>query len=309
MSVSFVIPTFNRGALVAEAAAAALSEAAAVGGEVVVVDDGSTDDTPERLGALPLRYLWTENRGVSAARNLGIAEARHPFIRFLDSDDLPVPGGTKALLEGIGAAQVAVGLCGERIGERLEVSRNYGFENVAEGEVRFADVVAGRVLTVASLVRRESLIGIGGFDEQSRFAEDYDLVIRGWAAGWTGKTIPQLVYEVRHAAGARLTRTAGMEQYRYFAGMMARNAERLEGAAGYDSAARAAFGQMLWRNGRGAARIGYRAEAERLFEIAHRVAGASSRVGSPVFLALAAVFGPYRAETLAMKAKSLARRS
>ena len=274
-----------------------------------MIDDGSTDDTAERLGALPLRYVRTENRGVSAARNLGVAQARHPFIRFLDSDDLPVPGGTAALLDAIGSASAAVGLCGERVEERLEVSPLYGLASTAAGEVRLVDVVAGKVLTVASLIRRDSLIGIGGFDEQSRFAEDYDLVIRGWAAGWSGNAIAQLVYEVRHAAGARLSRTPRQEQYRYFGDMMARNAQRLEAAAGYDKASREAFGRMLWRNGRDAARAGYRVEAERLFALAHCVAGSSSRVGSLLFRALAAMVGPYRAETLTMKAKSLAGRS
>lgn len=55
--------------------------------EVIVVDDGSTDATP----AIARRYPWArliahENRGLSAARNTGIAAATGELIAFTDSD-------------------------------------------------------------------------------------------------------------------------------------------------------------------------------------------------------------------------------
>ena len=61
--------------------------------QVVVVDDGSTDNTADvvsrvsRQSKIKIRYIYQENRGASAARNRGIAEAGHDLLCFLDSDD------------------------------------------------------------------------------------------------------------------------------------------------------------------------------------------------------------------------------
>ncbi|ANT61775.1 glucosyl transferase [Salipiger sp. CCB-MM3] len=62
--------------------------------EIIVVDDGSTDgtaDLAESLGDLRIRVLRQRTRGVSGARNSGIAAARGSYIGFCDADDLWSP--------------------------------------------------------------------------------------------------------------------------------------------------------------------------------------------------------------------------
>jgi len=71
------------------------------------VDDGSTDDTEgvvRRFGGV-VRYIRQQNSGGAAARNRGVAEARHPWVAFLDSDDL----WTEFHLERIAGAIAATG--------------------------------------------------------------------------------------------------------------------------------------------------------------------------------------------------------
>jgi glycosyltransferase involved in cell wall biosynthesis len=72
--------------------------------EIIVSDDGSTDDTRSRVEALGdkrVKYVFQNNTGVSAARNLGAAHASGQYLIFLDSDDLLSPHYLKRFYEEI----------------------------------------------------------------------------------------------------------------------------------------------------------------------------------------------------------------
>jgi glycosyltransferase involved in cell wall biosynthesis len=92
LSVSVVVPTYNRANLLCRALCSVLA-AIAPGDEVIVVDDGSTDNTVEVLEPYRnrIRYLRGPHRGVGAARNSGIAAATKPLVAFQDSDDEWMP--------------------------------------------------------------------------------------------------------------------------------------------------------------------------------------------------------------------------
>ena len=71
--------------------------------EVVLVDDGSTDSTASvgrewEQKDRRIRYIRTENAGVSAARNTGIDMARGEWIGFVDADDCIDPGFVEILI-------------------------------------------------------------------------------------------------------------------------------------------------------------------------------------------------------------------
>ncbi|HLG86393.1 MAG TPA: glycosyltransferase family 2 protein [Alphaproteobacteria bacterium] len=97
--VSVIIPTYNRARYVTRAVESAIAQDGAP--EIIVVDDGSTDDTKTALARFEGRIVYVEQArsGVVAARNLGLALARGPFIAFLDSDDFWFPGKLKLQLE------------------------------------------------------------------------------------------------------------------------------------------------------------------------------------------------------------------
>jgi glycosyltransferase involved in cell wall biosynthesis len=97
--LSVVIPTYNRAYILREAIDSVLCQD--LPSEVIVVDDGSTDDTASVIAGYDgrVRYTYQENRGAAAARNTGMRQVRGEFISLLDSDDVWLPGKTKAELQ------------------------------------------------------------------------------------------------------------------------------------------------------------------------------------------------------------------
>lgn len=109
--LSIVIPVFNSAEFLPEAVATLLDFD---GGniEIIIVDDGSTDHSPcliEGYRARDTRVITArqENRGQSAARNLGMWISSGKYVMFLDSDDMVDP---KLLCSGILDSAVQDGL-------------------------------------------------------------------------------------------------------------------------------------------------------------------------------------------------------
>lgn len=100
VAVSVVIPTYQRASLVGRAIDSVLGQDPAPT-ELIVVDDGSTDETPEVLAGYgdAISVIRQRNAGGAAARNAGVESAIEPWIGFLDSDDLWLPGHLQRLLD------------------------------------------------------------------------------------------------------------------------------------------------------------------------------------------------------------------
>lgn len=90
--VSVIIPTYNYAAYIGQTLDSLLNQTYE-NWECIVVDDGSSDDTRSVVEAYckkdaRIQYHFQENKGVSAARNLGLKKAKGSYIQFLDGDDL-----------------------------------------------------------------------------------------------------------------------------------------------------------------------------------------------------------------------------
>ncbi|MGK7952414.1 MAG: glycosyltransferase family 2 protein [Xenococcaceae cyanobacterium] len=89
LTVSVIIPNYNRAALIGETIDNMLSQSLPPH-EVIVVDDGSTDNSVEVIKSFGNRVTLIQqtNKGAGAARNAGLKIASGEFIQFMDSDDL-----------------------------------------------------------------------------------------------------------------------------------------------------------------------------------------------------------------------------
>jgi glycosyltransferase involved in cell wall biosynthesis len=185
--VSVVIPTFNRWPMIAEAVASVMAQRR-VDFELIIVDDGSIDGTVTQLPALadlissehrPVRTLRMHNRGPAAARNLGVAAASAPLIAFLDSDDLWETDKLERQLGHMRQRPECMASQTDEIWMRCGVRVNPGRRHrKRDGDLFFDSLQTCLVSPSAVMMRTSVFRELGGFDEDMRAAEDYDLWLR-----------------------------------------------------------------------------------------------------------------------------------
>lgn len=153
--------------------------------ELIVVDDGSIDDTAEVVARLttqamvPIRLLHQENRGASAARNLGVRAAQGTLLAFLDSDDRWLPNKL-AVQAAAMAAHPGFPISHTREiwyrgGQRVNQKKKH---DPPHGNIFTASLGMCVIGMSTVMVRRAVFDRYGLFDETLPCCEDYDLWLR-----------------------------------------------------------------------------------------------------------------------------------
>jgi len=211
-AVSVVIPCFNLGAYVDEAVQSVLDQTRS-DAEILIVDDGSDDPVTQHLLASyrrpRTRVVRTANRGVSAARNAGLEEARGRYVSFLDADDLLEPRFLERLIGRLEADDaLAFASCWlTAFGER---------EFVWEPErCDLAWLLAEDTVCTAAPVRREALLAVGGFDERPELDgyEDWKLAIDLVERGHRGEIVRERLFRYRIRPGSKTSERWGPRRY------------------------------------------------------------------------------------------------
>jgi glycosyltransferase involved in cell wall biosynthesis len=213
MLVSVIIPTFNREVIVLKAINSVLEQTYR-NIEVIVVDDGSTDDTIEALSGLSdqISVIHQANAGPSAARNRGVVEAKGEIVAFLDSDDywMPEKIERQVTLMRRGGEKMCCCVCNAIVkgSARETLGNTFDFAGIsprfAQGEwTNPQDVLATRFLLFNQVVaiRREAFDRVGGFNEDLRLLEDYDLALRLSSFGTWGVIREPLVIKYNDTIG------------------------------------------------------------------------------------------------------------
>ena len=188
--VSVIIPVYNAEAHVGQAISSALDQTYE-NIEVLVVDDGSTDDSADIVESMVaedtrVEVIRQENKGVAAARNRGIRQAKGEYIAPLDADDRWFMPKLERQVDRMVEGGPALGLVYSwwlYINQRGEIFQYAGrprFEgDVFEAHVHQNFVGNGSV----PLIRRAALENVGLYDEGFRThgaegCEDWDLTLR-----------------------------------------------------------------------------------------------------------------------------------
>lgn len=201
--VSVVIPVFNPGPLLVEQLHALAAQEWDLPWEVVLADNGCTDGSLEAVeqvrDRLPIRVIdATARRGPSYARNRGADEARGQWLAFCDGDDVAAPRWLQALWAAREQADLICGACDVTAlnDEELLKARggpDYG-RSLPDGPCGFLPYVLSGNL----LVRRETFLRLGGWDETMPNCEDVDFSWRAQLGGATIAFAPAAVIHYRY---------------------------------------------------------------------------------------------------------------
>ncbi|NQX12428.1 glycosyltransferase [Microbacteriaceae bacterium VKM Ac-2855] len=164
--------------------------------EVIVVDSASTSwATREVARAAGVRYVRTDVKGLSIARNLGLAASERAVVVYTDDDCSPTPEWVSNLVLPFDDPQVAA-TTGRMLDHTLVDSDVPTSERIVySSTIRGLDAGHGAVMAF----RRSTLLALGGFDEvlgAGRFlagAEDLDIFCRVLESGSTVVYVPDSV--------------------------------------------------------------------------------------------------------------------
>lgn len=228
-TVSVVITTRNRPQLVVRALRSALGQTYP-NYDVHLVDDASEDDVSEAVKALtggPRVSYWRheQRRGLSAARNTGMARSQGEYVAFLDDDDEWKPDNLHrriSLLPHLASEErrkLGVIYCGCEVHIPIENRITYVMPKI-HGNIKQA-IRASGLSTIPSscLFPRRVLDQVGGFDESLCSSIDHDiwmsLAAHGFHAGAVNEPLV-VTYETRNRTSMVTDvapRIQGVEQY------------------------------------------------------------------------------------------------
>jgi len=210
VEVSVVVATMNRGEELNDLLASLESQTFQPF-EVVIVNDGSTDGTVATLQrfaertSLDFRFISQENRGVSAARNVGIGAARGRLVAFTDDDCVLLPQWLEFLFQALQRQPEGVAGVGGPLDTVVKNPTSLAGRFVKnQDDFNYIPVFGGPVIlhrhvsrvgeeenipylrTSNALFRKDALLAVRGFDEAFRQpgGEDPDLCYRLISAGW-----------------------------------------------------------------------------------------------------------------------------
>ena len=185
--------------------------------ELIVVDDASTDRTPQILAGYQdprIRVFRNPtNVGLAASLNHAIEQSRAPYLARMDADDLCEPERLATQVAVLNdRPEVAVlatwyTVIGEQDEEIAEIRLPSGSQALANALRRRNVICHGSVM-----MRKEVVQAVGGYREEFRYAQDYELWLRMLRAGLVLDSVPRSLYRYRLRRNA-MSKVGMQKQY------------------------------------------------------------------------------------------------
>lgn len=304
--VSIVIPCYNHQNYVHEAIESALAQTYSAC-EVIVIDDGSTDESLSVIQKYGDKIRWQSvaNRGLGAARNLGIELARGTYIKFLDADDTLLPdcveqqvAQTQALSRQSKAIVFGDALWVDAKGHQLT---GYPYRTRRSDEESLVYILTQSPLPACPLHHRDYLLEIGGFDSSimSRHIEA-ELYLRLALSEVEFVYRPCLVYKYRqYEAINRLSQNYSRYGPLSHLTIIKKQIRTIEEKTNRPLSLNMnrIFAQTFWVYGRAVLREGHSIEAQQYFAAARELDAHHCIVGNIPYPSLVRLLGPQLAET------------
>jgi glycosyltransferase involved in cell wall biosynthesis len=178
--------------------------------EVIVVDDGSTDGTQTLLRKFSddrLTVLRQENRGVSAARNAGLAAARAPYIFFLDADDLLQPDALVRMISTLDQRPNCVACFGHHIkiaedNTELSARADLSWKLFPAADTLRHLIAKNFIACGAICIRTDMARSVRGFNPALKFGEDWEFWCRLAALGDFAAMPNDIILKYRQRLGS-----------------------------------------------------------------------------------------------------------
>lgn len=175
-SITIVIPAYQAAPFIGDALRSVLDQDPQPA-EIIVVDDGSTDRTAEIVRSFgpAVRLVSKPNGGEASARNAGLHAATTEWVAFMDADDQFLPGRLAAVVERL-RIDPSVDLLTSNSHFLFPYGidgRCYRPEWTFPYDDQRREILRRNFIFSHTVVRRDRLLELGGFDETIRYATDW----------------------------------------------------------------------------------------------------------------------------------------
>lgn len=184
--VSVIIPLYNREKYIEECIQSVLDQVHEFPIEIIVADDGSTDRSVEIVKSFGAPVVFVEKpvdcmtQGPGPTRNRGVVASQYPFIAFLDSDDLYLPGHLQRLYDVLQKNSEISFVIDQLCGMNSDPQKRWVIPYPDQNEIRLESVFLNPYVSlIVSLIRRSVILESEiFFDEKLVMAEDVDFFLR-----------------------------------------------------------------------------------------------------------------------------------